>query len=399
MTPETRANFRFVLPIYGFITLLLGYLLFLSVMALRGMGQGGVAGLLALLGGLHIALYWLNIWLPERPWRWSLYYVAQTALIVALGLMARLNGVGVTIFESAAICLIGEALGWWGNSRRALWIGLFYTLLVILMTLLLGDRQAMLSTLFAMLLQAGGIIIIMLLFNQQAAAHDRALALTEKLEAANAQLAASASQIERLTRQTERRRMARELHDTLAQGVTGLVLQLEAAKAHLSAGRSERAEAIIDHALSRARETLADSRAAIDDLRSESEEFEQQLKHTLKTLLAHHAINSAVSLDVQRLTLPATTLDHAEATLREAVSNALRHAEATELLVSVVGRGERLALTVQDNGRGFDPDTVTDGHYGLLGMRERARLIGADLQIRSAPQQGTLVKITIGTPP
>src|SRR5690606_37880015 len=88
-----------------------------------------------------------------------------------------------------------------------------------------------------------------------------------ELETAHRQLAAYAAQVESLTLSNERQRMARELHDTLSQGVAALVLQLEAANAHLQNGRHDRAAGIIDLSLRRARNTLAESRAAIDDLR------------------------------------------------------------------------------------------------------------------------------------
>ena len=106
-------------------------------------------------------------------------------------------------------------------------------------------------------------------FNRESSAREEAEALAAQLEAANAELAASSAQLKELTLVAERQRMARELHDTLAQGVAGLVLQLEAVKAHLGSERPERAAQIVDQSLTRARSTLADSRSAIDDLRAD----------------------------------------------------------------------------------------------------------------------------------
>src|SRR5207253_8922753 len=101
------------------------------------------------------------------------------------------------------------------------------------------------------------------LYMKEVQARHQAQALLRDLAAAQAQVAA-------LTLASERQRMARELHDTLAQGLAGLILQLEAVDAHLAGERPERASAIVRQAMGRARSTLSDARAAIDDLRAAS---------------------------------------------------------------------------------------------------------------------------------
>ena len=106
------------------------------------------------------------------------------------------------------------------------------------------------------------------MYSRQADARVKAQELLAELEAANRRLTESADQIEDLTLANERQRMARELHDTLAQGLAGLILQLEAADSHLASGHPDRAQAIVQQAMTRARETLAESRRAIDGLRA-----------------------------------------------------------------------------------------------------------------------------------
>ena len=177
--------------------------------------------------------------------------------------------VNLTILGSTVICMIGEALGLWGNTRRSLFLGLFYFGLIAALLYFLVDRRRLGLLQFPVCWStADSSCLFMVVLNQQLAERQKAMELAESLESANAKLAASAAKIESLTLQNERQRMARELHDTLAQGVAGLVLQLEAVKAHLGANRTERAAAIVDQSLSRARSTLAESRAAIDDLRA-----------------------------------------------------------------------------------------------------------------------------------
>ena len=81
--------------------------------------------------------------------------------------------------------------------------------------------------------------------------------------------------------------------------------------------------------------------------------------------------------------------------VQEALSNAARHADAREVRVRVVGEGTDLVLSVIDDGRGFEPASVEAGHVGLMTMRERAALIGADLAIDSGPGAGTRVVLTV----
>src|SRR3990172_7937682 len=112
------------------------------------------------------------------------------------------------------------------------------------------------------------ILVYALMFQRQAKARQQTQSLLADLEIAHRQLAEYAVQVESLTLNAERERMARELHDTLAQGLAGLILQLEAANSHLTSNRFDRAQMILQQAMARARATLADSRRAIDDLRT-----------------------------------------------------------------------------------------------------------------------------------
>jgi len=109
----------------------------------------------------------------------------------------------------------------------------------------------------------------LLLYAHERRAHERTQHLLAQLEAAHAQVTADAMRIEELTRVTERERLARELHDTLAQGVTGLIMQLEVVDSHLTLQNSNRAQQIVKQAMLGARETLTRARRAIDGLRVE----------------------------------------------------------------------------------------------------------------------------------
>jgi NarL family two-component system sensor histidine kinase YdfH len=241
-------------------------------------------------------------------------------------------------------------------------------------------------------------VLFMVVLNQQFAEREKAQELAESLESANAKLAASAARIEALTLQNERQRMARELHDTLSQGVAGLVLQLEAVKAHLAAERTERASAIVDQALARARSTLAESRAAIDDLRLAPANLAESVHEKVDRFTQATGIPCELEMSLQENELPTETAVHILSVLTEALVNVTRHAQARHVHVRFIARKDQLELQVQDDGKGFDVNQETGvGHYGLLGMRERARLTGGALTIESDTQSGTKVSFVLSS--
>lgn len=235
----------------------------------------------------------------------------------------------------------------------------------------------------------------MIMFNHLFAQRQKAIELAESLESANAKLAAYNAKIEALTLQNERQRMARELHDTLAQGVAGLVLQLEAVKAHLASSRTERASAIVEQAIARARSTLAESRAAIDDLRATSDSVADSVQETIERFTQATGIACENEIVVQETQLPPETLNHTLNILSELLTNVARHAQATLVNIKFIAQGHTLALEVRDNGKGFDQNQRVSGHYGLVGMQERARLAGGTLTIQSG-SAGTQAQFTVG---
>jgi NarL family two-component system sensor histidine kinase YdfH len=350
-----------------------------------------------LLFGIHIGLYWVNLRLhPSRRWSFF-YYLLQAGLIIALfNFPYGSDSISIGVLGSSSLCIIGETLGLWGNTRRSLSIGIFYAGLAAVLLFSGVEPEVLGAAISAMLFNTIFIILFMIVLNQQLAERDKAQELAENLESANAQLAANAAQIESLTLQNERQRMARELHDTLAQGVAGLVLQLEAIKAHLSSDRVARASVILDQALTRARSILAESRAAIDDLRSVPANLAESVREKVDRFAQGTGIPCELDLSVQENKLSSEVADHALNILGEALANVTKHARATKIAVRFRLHKDRLELEVHDDGSGFEVREQTGaGHYGLLGMRERARLSGGVLSIESNPQHGTVVRFVV----
>ncbi|MCO4851857.1 sensor histidine kinase [Bacillus vallismortis] len=207
-------------------------------------------------------------------------------------------------------------------------------------------------------------------------------------------------QVEQLTLQNERQRMARDLHDTLAQGLVSLNMQLEAIHVHLTKGNTERAKEIIQQSMNRVKGTLADARSAIDDLRSKSEEI-GFLKERITSLMDHFQESTGMRgfLDYRlHQVLDVRTAENCYSIIGECITNAAKHAEAESISVSIWDDDKgRLHLTVEDNGKGFNVEKSKKkrGHYGLLGIQERVRAMNGQFNIKSTKLKGTQIEITV----
>jgi signal transduction histidine kinase len=228
---------------------------------------------------------------------------------------------------------------------------------------------------------------------------DRLRDKSQALALANQQLRHYASTLEQLTVSRERNRMARELHDTLAHTLADLIVQMETAKAYLRVNPATTAT-ILDTALVSARSGLHDTRRSLTSLRA-SPLVELGLAAALGELAQATAEVAALRLDLTiDGVLPTLPPDSEQAIYRiaqEALANVNYHAGAGHLTVALTAAPGVIHLLVQDDGRGFQPDTpVTAGHYGLTGMAEWAQITGGRLTVTSAPNQGTTVRAEIG---
>jgi len=201
----------------------------------------------------------------------------------------------------------------------------------------------------------------------------------------------------------ERNRIAREIHDTLAQGYVGISLQLEILGELLRHSRADAAQKHLVLTQGLVREGLDDARQSIWALRSH-DAGEQTLPIRLRRLVEQAAqSNLTANLEVHGAyrALAAETEQEILRIAQEAIHNVKRHAAASRLSLRV-DYGERaLALSVADDGKGFAADVRTSsppGHYGLTGIRERAALIRAEIEILSEPGMGTTVRLKVPAP-
>jgi NarL family two-component system sensor histidine kinase YdfH len=239
------------------------------------------------------------------------------------------------------------------------------------------------------------ICVSVILYIQQTRAHQRDQQLLRELETAHIQLEDYAARIQDLTLTTERQRLARELHDTLAQGLVGLTMQLETIDSLLSRQRGEQARAIVQQAMTRSRAAITSARAAITDLRTETAAT-GNLRAAIEDEAQHFTQTTGIPCTCCLQTkLPGEYHEHLLRFTREGLTNITRHAQASQTWIRAGSENAMMTFEIEDNGIGFDPAQVTTGHYGLLGLRERARLMNGHLLIDSEPGQGTTVRLCL----
>jgi len=201
-------------------------------------------------------------------------------------------------------------------------------------------------------------------------------------------------------RAEERVRIARDLHDTLLQGVQGLMLRVHVATQQIPEGATARNK--LEQALKAADDVLIEGRDRVRSLRSNSLR-NLTLAEALEGVGAHFTHNNHVTFRVltegATVQLDSLILEEVFCIGREAITNAFQHAQATCITVSIVYGRNEFRTSCQDNGAGIPPQILEhyrrEGHWGLVGMKERAERIAAHFQCKSSPAEGTLVTVLV----
>lgn len=301
------------------------------------------------------------------------YIIPNTAPIIVLGLMSILIIQGMFYFRQ--------------GSKFIILIVCYMIFYLVLMNIHFGPDYLWLFFI-VYLVVFFGIILILYLFNQKDAENMELQYYIEELQVAN-------KKIEQLTLQNERQRMARDLHDTLAQRLVGLILKLDASEAYLQKGNLEKVEAILTSAKIQAKESIHDARKVIDDLRlaKSNETFEEQLKEEITQL--HFIYKIPIEVKVEEIALSIAEESHILSIVKEAITNIHKHANANNIKIEICRINHHCVIKIQDDGKGIslNTDLQKQGHYGILGMKERAQLMNGQLEIESV--NGTCITIII----
>jgi len=203
----------------------------------------------------------------------------------------------------------------------------------------------------------------------------------------------------------ERSRLAREIHDTLGQSLAAITLHMETADALFESGgdaveNSTASEiwAIVRKALELSRSSLQEARSAVLDLRAaplEGRTLAEAIRVLLDEFQERTGLATHYHLVGEHQPLPLRLEVGVYRIAQEALANIEQHAQAGLVAIELVVTPGSLRLTVKDDGRGFRPDAIPQGHYGLIGMNERIHLMGGQMDLLSSPEAGTFLKVSI----
>jgi len=189
----------------------------------------------------------------------------------------------------------------------------------------------------------------------------------------------------------ERARVAREIHDSLLQGVTGIALQLRAMLPHVTPADT------LHRIVELADRTSHEARRAIWDLRSPSvaDDITGALEDAARRHLAGTSLAYRLTVTGRPRALSPSVIPVAVRIMEEGLTNVVKHAGATSIWLTVAYERRLVRITLADDGHGFDVAGAREGHWGIVGMQERADEIGGRLRLRSAPESGTEVVLAI----
>jgi len=300
---------------------------------------------------------------------WHLLFV----LLIPLILIAWQYDVRWVLVFSIGTTLLNQAVAFWFSQGRSL----------------REPEMVELSLIGAVIFTIVGYIIVQMMDAQRAQ--------RQALVAANTQLVKYTATAEQLAVSRERNRLARDLHDTLAHTLSAVSVQLEAVDSAWEQTPAQ-ARALLIKALATARSGLAETRRAVQALRA-SPLDDLGLALAIRNLAESTAARTGAALKLkidEELSLASELEQDIYRIAQEALANVAEHAKARQIAVDFEQQAETVELVITDDGLGFDINKLERvGHYGLPGMRERAKLRGADLSIMSQPGRGTTVRLAI----
>lgn len=352
-------------------------------------GQGEQAWLIFGLLAAYSLLTVSRHWPPRRHAMSHAYLAVQSLLVVSLLLIEPSQDYFAVLF----FLLSAEAMLSLRLSVGFAWIAVFAALTAVAML----SEYGLSPGIGFSLLYAGG----MYFFGAFAAATARAERAREETEDAYAELSRQESALVAHERDMavleERNRLAREMHDTLAQGFTGIVLQLEAAEHALPDGEGSVAHHLAA-AKGLARESLQEARRSVWDLRSPALNA-GSLEAALRTEVTSLGVNGPrIEFVTAGRPLPVTP-EIEKGLLRvcqEALTNVRRHAHAESVEVGLTYDATSVVLRVRDDGDGFEPEEASAGDgLGLRGMSERIALLGGAIEVTSRPGAGTTIEVRV----
>lgn len=337
---------------------------------------------------LHLLIYlFSNKIFKHRYW---LYFLVQGIIIFDCAVI--LPQQHEVVFIGLIPILVLQSMIVYSNSIKVIMTALFLYSLFCGTIVIFDGAQKLIEDLPLFILISAVIRIYSAIFLKQLKLRVQTQKVLQELELAY-------EKVEELTLINERQRMARDLHDTLSQGLAGIIMQLEAVNTHLNNNNVKRAQEIVQKSMEHARKTLSDSRLVIDDLRLEVNADVDFVKAVENEITNFKAIsNTSVAADIRiESQISFKIYKHILCIIREALNNIAKHAEAKNAVVKIIENDYQINITIIDDGIGFDVKLLDQlfGHYGILGMTERVKAIHGKIKIKSKKKSGTNLNIII----
>ncbi|NJN19104.1 MAG: sensor histidine kinase [Oscillochloris sp.] len=358
---------------------------------------------------LPIALLWATV-IPLFITAYSMYLFLITPIPPDLQSVANIENIEnfvvlSNVAQTLPVLLIPLlVISWRGTGQQVAWFCmgtslLDFALMVVFVPLsrfgfilaftLIGFRLIILGMV--------GIIVNQLVRVQRT----QAKALHEAnvhLRDANAHLRDYATTREHLIASQERNRLAREMHDTLADSLAAVMVQLEAVKVIWDM-QPDRAKQLVDESAETVRGGLQETRRALQALRAETLEsigFIESIHELATTTQARYGISVSIDANGDSTWLSSEQEHIIYRIVQESLLNSMTHAQAQHIHILLDVKNDTLKVSVRDDGVGFEPGTSNpQEHFGIQGMRERAAIIGADLDIISQIGQGTTINVDL----
>lgn len=337
---------------------------------------------------LHIGTYLIREQIFKN--RLGLYFFIQGILIFALSAIIRQN------YQAAYLGLIpliiAQSIHLLKDGKKMLYAVWYYYSIYIITIIIYTGFENLLYSFSLLILITSAVSAYGYFYTRQTREYEKSQCLLFELEAAY-------DKLEEMTRENERQKLARDIHDTLSQGLAGVLMKLEALEINLEKKNYEKSIEITKSATSHIRASLKEARELIRDLRQNHEEYKnmedavkreiEMFKRDLKTELV---INWSGNIEVTN-----SIYKNVLFIVREIFSNIKKHAKASKVIINVSLEPDKIAIRIEDNGIGFDYSHINRmyGHYGIIGLKERARAVQGNLWIESQKKRGTCVTLIV----
>lgn len=342
----------------------------------------------SLLITLHAVMYLYREQLFKE--KIGFYLFLQGVIIFSLSSVIKEN------YQAAYLGLIpmiiAQSIQLCRNVQKTLFSVLYFYLIYCIPIISTDGYTELLHSLSLLVLISFSIAVYGYLYSNQVRAFEKTQRLLVEIETAN-------EKIEELARESERQKLARDIHDTLLQGMAGVLLKMEALDIHLENGNVEKSQQIAQKIANQTRDSLKESREIINGLRLH-DEIKRDLGLAIDKEIEIFRQQTAIDINVNKTGYhygAVVTEKNIAYIIREILMNINKHAKATKVNIIAVLEVDRIIIRVEDNGVGFDYKHFHRiyGHYGIIGMQERAKVINGQLNIESEKQYGTCITLTV----